>query len=104
MLFRLLGVIFLINILCLAFWNISSAQDNVKTSGKEIFQNCSGCHFKGQNLIKQDKPIIGSSKLKSKETFRYFISAPPKPMPNFKHIADNKEKLNALYNYVSSLR
>ena len=104
MLLRLFVIIFLINTLCFAFWNISNAEDGKEVSGEKVFKNCAGCHLKGQNLIKKDKPIIGSSRLQSKQIFKDFISVAHKPMPSFKNIADDKEKLDALYNYVSSLK
>ena len=104
MLPRLFIIVFLFNVLCFAFWSISNAQDSKEITGEKIFKNCAGCHLKGQNLIKQDKPIIGSSKLASKVVFKEFISVPHKPMPSFKNIADSKEELDALYNYVNSLK
>ncbi|MBI3309209.1 MAG: hypothetical protein HYZ79_07555 [Candidatus Melainabacteria bacterium] len=89
---------------CLAYGCLTNAEDeNTVEDGGKIFKNCSGCHLKGQNLIKEDKPIIGSAKLKKKETFKEFISEPHPPMPSFKKIAENPQKLDALYKYVSSL-
>lgn len=76
-----------------------------KVSGEKLFKtNCSGCHLNGKNLIKPDKPIIGSLKLKSKETFKAFIESPPAPMPKFKNIASKEDQLDTLYKYVSSLK
>ena len=73
-------------------------------TGEKLFKaNCSGCHLNGQNLIKPDKPVVGSAKLKSKQFFSTFLESPPPPMPNFKNIAAENEQLSALYNYVSSL-
>lgn len=72
--------------------------------GKAIFKNCSGCHLNGQNLIKKEKPIIGSQKLKTQDSFKEFISSPPPPMPKFQKIADDPQKLEALYAYVRSLK
>ena len=75
-----------------------------KVTGEKLFKsNCSGCHLNGQNLIKPDKPIIGSQKLSNKETFRNFLQSPPPPMPNFKNLTLKEESLDALYSYVSSL-
>ncbi len=85
------------------FSKTSQIEESPK-SGEAIFQvNCSGCHINGQNLIKSDKPVIGSKMLKSKQLFKTFLDAPPQPMPNFKNITGKPEKLNALYNYVVSL-
>lgn len=79
------------------------SKSNIK-SGEELFKaNCSGCHLNGQNLIKPNKPIIGSLKLKSKDTFKSFIENPPPPMPKFKNIVSNEAKLNTIYNHVLTL-
>lgn len=72
--------------------------------GQKLFKtNCSGCHLNGQNLIKADKPIIGSLKLKSKETFNIWLENPSPPMPNFKNIVLKPEQLDELYSYVITL-
>ena len=84
--------------------NMDSPRGDEQEKGQKLFKsNCSGCHLNGQNLIKPDKPIVGSSKLASKETFSSFISSPPPPMPNFKNIVEKPGQLSALYDYVSSL-
>ena len=84
--------------------NMDSLGNEEQGKGQKLFKsNCSGCHLNGQNLIKPDKPVIGSAKLASKEAFSVFISSPPQPMPNFKNIAEKPGQLNALYEYVSSL-
>ena len=81
----------------------SIKNDPALEQGKKIFKNCSGCHLNGQNLIKENKPIIGSSKIKSKDVFKEFLSEPHPPMPNFKKIADDPGKIDALLQYVKSL-
>ncbi|OGI19094.1 MAG: hypothetical protein A3B68_07835 [Candidatus Melainabacteria bacterium RIFCSPHIGHO2_02_FULL_34_12] len=81
------------------------AQNPGKIGGEKLFKaNCAGCHLNGQNLIKKDKPIIGSAKLKSKELFSELLNHPPKPMPEFKNITSNPDQLDALYKYVLSLK
>ncbi|MBI2995892.1 MAG: c-type cytochrome [Candidatus Melainabacteria bacterium] len=81
----------------------ASAENSLK--GERLFKaNCSGCHLNGQNLIRPEKPIIGSLKLQSKKTFKAFIENPPPPMPKFKNIADKPVQLDALYKYVTSLK
>lgn len=104
---KIIASSFLIStVFMLAYSYFSVAKDlppSAGEEGKKIFKNCAGCHLKGLNLIKEDKPIIGSKKLKSVNEFKEFISNPPPPMPNFKNIADNPEKLNALYSYVVSI-
>lgn len=90
--------------LALSYKNTFTYGAEPKVSGEKLFKtNCSGCHLNGKNLIKPDKPIIGSLKLKSKETFKAFIESPPPPMPKFKSITTKEAQLDALYKYVSSL-
>ena len=85
--------------------NSKSRANNEVISGEKFFKaNCSGCHINGQNLIKPNKPIIGSQKLKSKNSFARFIESPPPPMPSFKNITLKQEQFTALYNYVTSLK
>jgi mono/diheme cytochrome c family protein len=72
--------------------------------GERLFKkNCSGCHINGGNLIKVEKPIIGSKKILSKAVFKDFIDNPPPPMPKFKNLTSNQKQLDELYVYVSSL-
>lgn len=99
------GCIFL-----LAYNSFSQPEKNTQSIddlelGKNIFKkNCSGCHLSGKNIIKPEKPIIGSNKLKSKNSFKDFIQDPPPPMPKFKNIVGEPKQLDALYRYVSSLK
>ena len=74
------------------------------SKGERIFKaNCAGCHLNGQNLIKADKPVAGSIKLKSKLAFKKFLEAPPQPMPKFENITSMDAQFNSLYNYVITL-
>ena len=99
-------------IICLLFISVSLANfsfskqeaNDLVPQGEKLFKaNCAGCHINGQNLIKPDKPVIGSAKTKSKAIFREFLKAPPKPMPSFENITGKEEKLDELYRYVISL-
>ena len=82
----------------------SDEQANTLQVGNDLFKtNCSGCHLNGQNLIRSNKPVIGSSFLKSKKIFKEFLESPPQPMPNFKNIANKTSQLDPLYGYVTSL-
>ena len=106
---RYLILIFIISIGFNLAYNLGSGaevkdKDAPASKGMKLFKsNCSGCHLNGKNLIKPDKPIIGSEKIKSKKSFGDFISSPPAPMPNFMSIAVKPEQLDALYSYVTSL-
>lgn len=103
---KVVVLIFAVNIVfVLAYGCLSVAKDEEAPNelGKKLFKNCSGCHLNGQNLIKEDKPIIGSEKLRKKESFKKFISEPHPPMPNFKKLADDEGKLDALYKFVKTL-
>ncbi len=103
--FKLLLILFLINTIFIVASFSMSGNDEVSSSkGEKIFKaNCAGCHLNGQNLIKANKPIIGSAKLQSKQIFKTFLEAPPKPMPKFENITSMDAHLNSLYNYVITL-
>ena len=92
---------------CISLANFSfSKQEDLgsNSQGEKLYKaNCAGCHINGQNLIKSDKPVVGSIKIKSKAIFKEFLKAPPKPMPSFENITGKEEKLDALYRYVISL-
>lgn len=107
---RLLILVFLMGTAFnLAYYSVSRAEEMTMGAkdgqrGMQLFKvNCSGCHLNGQNLIKPDKPIVGSGMIKSKKSFQAFISEPHPPMPNFKNIAMKPNQLDALYSYVTSL-
>ena len=81
-----------------------SNDESLSNKGERVFKaNCAGCHLNGQNLIKADKPIIGSIKIKSKPAFKKFLEAPPPPMPKFENIISMDGQFNALYSYVITL-
>ncbi len=104
---RILFFVFLINVIFIMAYSSFSQESNSKADsvgGEKLFKaNCSGCHLNGTNLIKPNKPIIGSLKTKSQITFGAFLENPPPPMPKFANITAKPENLNALYNYVISL-
>ena len=106
---KLFTILFLFSAIFSAYKSFSMSgmdlpKDSDSQPGAKMFKaNCAGCHLNGKNLIKPDKPIISSSKLKSKQTFKDFLSSPPPPMPNFKTIANNNTQFNELYSYVISL-
>ena len=106
---RFLALVFLISVVY-SFTTVYSSfsqpsMDAEPSKGQKLFKaNCSGCHLNGQNLIKKDKPIIGSSKIKTEEIFKAWLENPNPPMPNFKNIALKQEELSALYDYVVSLK
>lgn len=114
MFLKLFFIVVLINttyILAFSSFSITKAGtmsgDSIQTQrkGEKLFKtNCSGCHLKGENLIKPDKPIIGSQKIKSKQLFELWLENPTPPMPNFKNITSKPNQLDALYNYVTSLK
>ena len=101
---KLLLILFLINtIFTVASFSMSN-NDEASSKGEKIFKaNCAGCHLNGQNLIKADKPIVGSAKLGSKQVFKKFLESPPKPMPKFENITSMDAHFNSLYNYVITL-
>ena len=103
---KLLLMLFLINTIFTVASFSMSGNDELSPSnkGEKIFKaNCAGCHLNGQNLIKADKPVIGSIKLKSKLAFKKFLESPPQPMPKFENITSMDGQFNSLYNYVITL-
>ena len=109
-LIRLFLFVFLINFVFVWAYSyfskteISPAIAEDSSLGEKLFKNnCSGCHSNGQNLIKPNKPIIGSLKLKSKESFKLWLENPSLPMPSFKNITSKNDQFEALYSYVVSL-
>ena len=100
---KLLLFIFLVNaIFIMTSSSMPENEDFVK--GEKIFKaNCAGCHLNGQNLIKADKPIIGSLKLKSKQLFKQFLSSPPPPMPKYENITSMDKQFDSLYSYLITL-
>ncbi len=104
---KLLFLLVLLNTIIFSAYNCFSKPargfENVNR-GEKLYQvNCSGCHLNGRNLIKADKPIVGSKMLKSKQDFKAFLDNPPQPMPNFRNITEKQAQLDSLYNYVISL-
>ena len=97
---------FLVNLLFVwVNYCFSKQEADSGLSGEKLFKaNCAGCHINGQNLIKPDKPIVGSAKLKSKQSFKAFIESPPPPMPNFRNITEKPKQFEALYSYVITLK
>ncbi len=105
---KLLLVLFLATAIvsaCFSMSDMSSMPGNDGLNkGEKIFKaNCAGCHLNGQNLIKADKPVIGSTKLQSKPVFKKFLESPPKPMPEYKNITSMDTQLDSLYSYLITL-
>lgn len=109
---RVFFLVFIVNLVFVLAYNSFSqtggrpaSKGGEVLSGERLFKaNCAGCHANGQNLIKPNKPVVGSGKLKSKQLFKTFLQSPPPPMPNFKNISNKPTQLDALYTYVISLR
>lgn len=71
------------------------------SAGESVFQQrCSMCHPDGGNIVKPDKPIKGSSKLKDLKTFIGYIRSPYAPMPAFPSTEISDEKAQELYDYI----
>ena len=100
---KFLILLFLINII-FTVAGFSMSADEQFSKGERIFKaNCAGCHLNGQNLIKANKPVVGSVKIKSKQVFKKFLESPPQPMPKFENITSMDSQFNSLYNYVITL-
>jgi cytochrome c6 len=75
------------------------------TSGQKLFSlNCASCHDGGQNLVNPDKPIIGSTKLISLDSFKKYLCHPSGSMPPFERLTKNEADLARLYQYVLTLK
>ncbi len=73
--------------------------------GEKVFKaNCAGCHLNGLNVIKKDKPVIGSPTLASKETFKAFLNHPPAPMPKYTNLTADSTQFDAIYTYLKTLK
>ncbi len=71
-----------------------------KPDGAVLFaQHCASCHQGGGNLVKPKKSIVGSKHLDNILSFKTYLQTPPGHMPYYQHIVNNKEQLNALYDY-----
>lgn len=104
---KVFSLLLVINITFAAYYYCSKGlkAEAASVSGESIFKsNCAGCHRAGQNLIKKDKPIIGSSDIKTKESLKSYLSVPHSPMPKFDVIANDAEKLEALQQYLLTLK
>lgn len=79
--------------------------ENSLVLGEKVYKaNCAGCHMNGLNVIKKDKPVIGSSKIKSKDVLKEFLNNPPAPMPKYTALTSDVTQLDALYTYLNTLK
>lgn len=72
--------------------------------GEKLFAvHCKGCHPGGGNVMRPDRPLVGSDALKSPETFVALIRRPPAPMPPFAPAAISDGDAKELYRYVTNV-
>ena len=77
----------------------------VPASGRGLYMaNCEACHLQGQNVIKPEKEIVTSTKVKSLALFEEFLQSKHGAMPAFKDIAANADSLRKLYKYTKGLK
>lgn len=73
-------------------------------AGEKLFAaNCLSCHPRGENLIKPDKPIRNSPKLKDLDSFISWIRHPKAPMPQFPESEISVDQAQKLYSYISEV-
>ncbi len=78
---------------------------NAASTGDKLFAtNCAACHQGGKNIVNPKKPIIGSAKLASKESFKEYLLKPGSTMVPYPAIANNPADLSALFDYCKSLK
>lgn len=76
-----------------------------KTNGAALFaESCAKCHVGGGNIVNHNKPVIGSKHLSTLATFKAYLSSPPGHMPYYQELVENKENLQALYDYCKRLK
>ena len=69
--------------------------------GENIFAaNCVICHPQGGNLIRPDRPIRNSSKLKDLDAFISLIRRPQAPMPSFPDTQISLNQAKELFQYI----
>jgi len=64
---------------------------------------CAGCHPRGGNVVKPDKPLRSAPQLTSFEAFLTLLRGPVAPMPSFsdKQISDGEAR--NLYDYITNV-
>jgi uncharacterized membrane protein len=77
---------------------------NAYSLGEKVFADqCKCCHPGGGNLMRPDRPLIGSGALKSPEAFIALIRRPPEPMPAFAPSVLSDGDARELYRYVTNV-
>src|SRR5579884_187050 len=85
--------------------NVTSGSAFGAANGEQIFkENCAACHANGGNIVDPKKPLKGSAKLASKDSFKAYLLKPSGAMQPFPKIANNAGDLEALYTYCKSLK
>jgi uncharacterized membrane protein len=72
--------------------------------GEKVFAtHCKGCHPGGGNVMRPDRPLIGSGALKSPEAFIALLRRPQEPMPAFPPSSVSDGDAKELYRYVTNV-
>lgn len=72
-------------------------------TGENLFiMHCSGCHVEGGNVMNPEKPVKGSSKLASFQSFQGFIQNPGPAMPAFSEASIPAADAQKLYDYIQA--
>ncbi|MBU6454901.1 MAG: cytochrome c [Cyanobacteria bacterium REEB67] len=92
-------------LLCLVVARPGSQTARAAATGESLFNaNCVVCHKAGGNIINPKKPVIGSTMLASKKTFKSYLLKPSGAMQPCPKIANEDADLAALYDYCKSLK
>ena len=96
---------------CLVFHGVSAAATKGTPDGAKLYANhCGGCHPNGGNVITPALPVIGSPKLKDRDTFLKFNRNPLKAdgskgaMPAFTKEVISDQDMNRIYQYTVKMR
>lgn len=81
----------------------SNANDAGSFGARIYAKNCESCHHIGENIIRPDKTMDKSAKLRTKAIFRRFLSRQNGLMPPYLTIVRNDKELTALYDYIKQL-
>ncbi|MDA8140868.1 MAG: c-type cytochrome [Desulfobacteraceae bacterium] len=73
-------------------------------AGQRIYAvSCTACHPNGGNALMPDKPVARSPLLASPQMFEFWLRHPAAPMPAFADKTLPPDKVQALYDYITSV-
>ena len=90
--------------ICLQCVTTTPCSSEDASDGARLYQkNCEVCHHIGENIIRPDKTLDKSAKLKTTAIFKRFLSRRNGLMPPYLTLTRNDKDLQALYAYIKTL-